>query len=104
MKLYFDLRKLKKKICEYVTFVPFRFNQFESRENWTCANHEIIFGGSAQKSFCMYILHTLISYLKILPVLVGIYNISRIMSIVEECNSDADSTNVDINDVDVLDQ
>ena len=52
----------------------------------------------------MYILHTLISYLKILPVLVGIYNISRIMSIVEECNSDADSTDVDINDVDVLDQ
>ena len=32
---------------------------------------------------------------------VGLYNISPKMPIVEECNSDADSTNVDINDVDI---
>ena len=32
---------------------------------------------------------------------VGLYNISPKMPIVEECNSDADSTNVDINEVDV---
>ena len=32
---------------------------------------------------------------------VGLYNISPKMPIVEECNFDADSTNVDINEVDV---
>ena len=32
---------------------------------------------------------------------VGLYNISPKISIVEECNSDADRTDVDINDVDV---
>ena len=32
---------------------------------------------------------------------VGLYNISPKMSIVEEWNFDADSTNVNINDVDV---
>ena len=32
---------------------------------------------------------------------VGLYNISPRISIVEECNSDADRTDVDINDVDV---
>ena len=49
--------------------VPFQFNQFESMEDCTCVNHEIIFSGSGQKSFRMYNLHTLISSLKILPVL-----------------------------------
>ena len=49
--------------------VPFQFNQFESMEDCTCVNHEFIFSGSGQKSFRMYNLHTLISSLKILPVL-----------------------------------
>ena len=31
----------------------------------------------------------------------GLYNISPKLSIVEECNDDADSTNVNINDVNV---
>ena len=47
--------------------VPFQLNHFESMEDGTCANHN--FFGSGQKSFRMYILHTLISSLKILPVL-----------------------------------
>jgi len=49
--------------------VPFQLDQFESMDDCTCVNHEFIFSGSGQKSFRMYILHTLISSLKILPVL-----------------------------------
>ena len=50
--------------------LPFQFDQFESMDDCTCVNHEFIFSGSGQKSFRMYNLHTLISSLKILPVLV----------------------------------
>ena len=58
------------------TLIPFQFNQFESMEDCTCVNHEFIFLGSGQKSFRMYILHTLISSLKILPFFLQKYVIS----------------------------
>ena len=50
-------------------YLAFQFNQFESNEDCTCVNREFFLFGSGQKSFRVYILHTLISFLKILPVL-----------------------------------
>ena len=62
-------REHHSKMSRFFIMISFQFNQFESRRDCTCVNHEFIFFCSGQKSFRMYILHTLISSLKILPVL-----------------------------------
>ena len=73
--------------CSIPLVVRFRFNQFESRHNCTCANHQIIVFGSGQKSLGMYILHNLIYSLNILPVLSQKYAMSPFNDIWESYNS-----------------
>ena len=63
-----DIKVLPKLVC-----VPFPFNTFEPTRNCTCVNHENIIPGSGREFFCKYNLHTLISSLKILPVLLQKY-------------------------------
>ena len=57
--------------------IPFRCNQFWRWKNYIYENDENIILCSVKKSLRMYNLHTLISSLKILPVLSQKYGMSR---------------------------
>ena len=73
LSLIFDGKEQEKENLRGEKYV---YNQFESTEDCTCVNREFFLFGSGQKSFRMYILHTLISFMKILPVLSQKYVIS----------------------------